>query len=153
MPSFRQKAGLVLTAGAVLLVARMSRADFLPEVHRALETAKDLYVATERRDGTLSKISPIWFMYDGEAVYFTTAPKTYKAKRIRAGRPLHVWVGATDGPGFVTKAELSSDPALAAKMGPVYAKKYWIAWLGLFRPQPARVEAGKTLIVKVLPPA
>jgi hypothetical protein len=92
-------------------------------------------------------------MFDGKAIYFTTAPGTWKEKRIRAGKPLHIWVGAADGPGFVAKGELSSDPALADKMGPVYAQKYWIAWAGLFKPRADRVREGKTLIVIVRPPA
>jgi hypothetical protein len=36
-------------------------------------------------------------------------------------------------------------------MAPVYDKKYWISWLGFFRPRPDRVAAGKTVIVKVVP--
>lgn len=147
-------AGRVLVLGllTVLATALPGNAGFTPEVQRALETSKNLYVASEHADGSLSKISPVWFMYDGTSVLFTTAPSSWKAKRIKAGRRLHVWVGAADGPGFVSKAELSHDPALAAKMGPVYAAKYWIAWLGLFKPRPDRVQAGKTVIVKVPPP-
>lgn len=143
---------LVPAVLAVLLAAPMCRAGFTPEVQRALETSKHLYVASERADGSLSKISPVWFMYDGTTVLFTTAPGSWKAKRIKAGRRLHVWVGAANGPGFVSKAELSNDPVLAARMGPAYAGKYWIAWLGLFKPRPDRVQAGKTVIVKVPPP-
>ena len=150
MPARR---AIVLTLAAVLLAGRMSYAGFTPAVQSALSTAKELYIATERKDGTLSTVAPVWFMFDGQTVYFTTAPSSWKVKRIRAGKPLHIWVGAADGPSFVTKAELSNDPALAEKMGPVYAQKYWIAWLGLFRPRADRVQAGKTVIVKVPPPS
>ena len=62
-----------------------------------------------------------------------------------------VWVGSADGPHFVGKATLEKDPELAARMAPVYSKKYWIAWLGLFRPDPERVRSGKTVLVKVVP--
>jgi len=126
---------------------------FTPEVGAALRTAKNLYVATERADGSLSKVAPVWFMFDGEAIYFTTAPGTHKARRIRKGSPLYVWVGQADGPHFVGRAELLRDPELAARMAPVYNQKYWIAWMGLFRPSPDRVRAGKTVIVKVMPRA
>ena len=44
------------------------------------------------------------------------------------------------------------DPEVAARMAPVYAQKYWIAWIGLFKPNPERVRTGKTVIVKVYPP-
>ena len=36
-------------------------------------------------DGTQSSVAPIWFMYDGDAVYFTTTPESHKAKRIAHG--------------------------------------------------------------------
>ena len=53
----------------------------------------------------------------------------------------------------VRPAELGTDPAVAARIASVYAQKYWIAWMGLFKPNPERVRSGKTVIVKVRPPA
>ena len=50
---------------------------FRPDLHAALEQARQLYVTTERKDGSPSAVSPIWFMYDGAAVYFTTAPGSF----------------------------------------------------------------------------
>jgi hypothetical protein len=100
----------------------------------------------------MSKVVPVWFMFDGDAIYFATLPTSYKAKRLKKGGPLYVWVGSPDGPHFVGAAELIHDPDVAARMAPVYAKKYWIAWLGLFKPNPERVRTGKTVIVKVSPP-
>ena len=142
---------MTLAAVCVLAVVAASAASFQPDVVKALETSKNLYVATKRKDGSMSAKAPIWFMYDGNAVYFSTAPESHKAKRIAKGSPLYVWVGAENGPHFVGKAELVRDPAVAAMMGPVYDKKYWISWLGFFRPRPERVAAGKTVIVKVVP--
>ncbi len=146
---------LVLTVAASLAIIAVSvaAAAFAPDVADALRTSKEIYVATRRHDGSTSKVVPVWFMFDGDAVYFATSPTSYKAKRIAKGSPLLVWVGSADGPHFVAKAELSRDPELAARMAPVYSQKYWIAWLGLFRPNPDRVRAGKTVLVKVSPPA
>ena len=132
-------------------IAAAGAATFAPDVGTALRSAKQLYVATRRKDGSQSSVVPVWFMYDGEAIYFTTAPDSHKAKRIAAGSPLLGWVGAADGPHFVGKAELLRDPAVAEKMAPVYDQKYWISWLGFFRPRPERVRDGKTVIVKVTP--
>jgi PPOX class probable F420-dependent enzyme len=140
-----------ITLMLVGLAAVASGAGFPPAVTHALESSKNLYVATRRRDGAQSQVAPIWFMFDGQAVYFTTVPTSYKAKRIRRGSPLLVWVGSPDGPHFEARAELLQDPELAARMAPVYSRKYWIAWLGLFRPNPERVRAGKTAIVKLTP--
>lgn len=133
------------------LMAASARAGFPPDVETALGTAKNLYVATRRRDGSQSAVSPVWFMFDGDAIYFTTVPTTHKARRIARGSPLYVWVGKPDGPHFVGKAEILRDPALAERMAPVYDRKYWISWLGFFRPRADRVRTGKTVIVKVTP--
>ena len=133
----------------VALVVAALAASFRPDVVAALSTAKQIYVATRRADGTESKVVPVWFMLDGDAIYFTTGPDSHKARRIARGSPLLVWVGSMSGPHFIGQAELVRDPAVAARMAPVYSRKYWIAWLGLFRPNPARVRAGKTVIVKV----
>lgn len=136
---------------ALVVLAAAVGAQFPPDVRRALGTAKNLYVATTRKDGSTSKVSPIWFMADDDAVYFTTTPTSYKAKRIAKGSPVLVWVGSAQGPHFVGKAELVRDPAVAEKMAPVYDQKYWISWLGFFRPRPDRVRDGKTVIVRVTP--
>ena len=74
---------VTLAAACVLAVAAVAgAATFQPDVVKALETSKNLYVATKRKDGTQSAKAPIWFMYDGNAVYFSTAPESHKAKRI-----------------------------------------------------------------------
>ena len=124
-----------------------------PEIATALRAAKQIYVATRRADGSPSKVVPVWFSLDGEAVYFTTGPGSHKARRIARGSPLLVWVGRPAGPHFVGRAELVRDPAVAARMAPLYDEKYWISWLGFFRPRRERVQAGKTVIVKVTPAA
>ncbi|TMA49801.1 MAG: hypothetical protein E6J83_01055 [Deltaproteobacteria bacterium] len=139
----------VLSFAFALVVATAIAASFRPDVNAALATSKQIYVATRRADGSESKVVPVWFMFDGDAIYFTTGPESHKARRIARGSPLLVWVGSTTGPHFVGQAELVRDPEVAARMAPVYSRKYWIAWLGLFRPNPERVRAGKTVIVKV----
>ena len=122
-----------------------------PEVRAALERAKNIYVATRRADGTQSKVVPVWFMVDGDRLCFATEPRSIKVRRIRRGSPLLVWVGRRDGPHFVGRAEVSADPDLAARMAPAYNAKYWISWLGLFRPRPERVRTGKTVLICVRP--
>jgi general stress protein 26 len=142
---------IALATVCVLAVATANAATFPADVDQALKSAKNLYVATKRKDGSQSARAPIWFMYDGSAVYFSTAPDSYKAKRIAKGSPVFVWVGAENGPHFVGKGEIVRDPAVAAMMAPAYDQKYWISWIGFFRPRPDRVRDGKTVIVKVTP--
>ena len=126
---------------------------FSTEVEAALKTEKHIYVATRRVNGEWSTPAPVWFMYDGEAVYLTTAPSSHKAHRIRRGSPVRVWVGKKDGPLFEGEARFVKDPAVVERMAQAYTQKYWLAWLGLFRPRPGRIATGKTLVVKITPVA
>src|SRR5205807_2200776 len=77
---------------------------FAPEADDALRSAKQIYVGTRRKDGMPSAVVPVWFMFDGEAIYFTTGPESHKARRIARGSPLLVWVGRRDGPHFEGRA-------------------------------------------------
>jgi PPOX class probable F420-dependent enzyme len=121
------------------------------DAEEALKTAEHIYVATRRLNGDWSTAAPVWFMYDGTTVYFTTSPSSHKAHRIHRGSPVRIWVGREDGPVFEGEAKFIKDKAVAERMAEVYSQKYWIAWLGLFRPRPKRVASGKTLLVKVKP--
>ncbi len=121
------------------------------EIKAALKSESYIYVATRRANGEWSTAAPIWFMYDGEAVYFTTEPKSHKAQRIQRGSPVRIWVGRKDGPVFEGTAQFIKDTETVDHMGTVYSQKYWIAKLGLFRPRATRVTSGKTVAVKVTP--
>ncbi len=120
-----------------------------PETEDALKEQKEIYVATRRADGSRSSAAPVWFWWDGEHVYFTTAPDSHKGKRIRRGSPVYVSVQGKEGPFVEGTAEIIGDLSLVARLGEEYKDKYWIAWLGLFRPRPERVRTGKTMAVKV----
>jgi PPOX class probable F420-dependent enzyme len=143
----------LLAWGMLAFAVAAAATQFTPDVQQALETSKQLYVATRRADGSTSAMAPIWFMFDGDAVYFTTTPDSHKAKRIAKGSPVLVWVGSSQGPHFVGHGEIIRDPAQAERMAPVYDQKYWISWLGFFRPRAARIRDGSTVIVRVTPVA
>jgi PPOX class probable F420-dependent enzyme len=144
---------LGVLSATVLCGAEMAHTanGFSEEVGATLKTAEYIYVATRRLNGEWSTVAPVWFMYDGEAVYFTTSPSSHKAHRIHRGSPVRIWVGKKDGPFFEGEARFVRDRATVERMAEAYAQKYWIAWLGFFRPRPRRVNAGKTLVVKVTP--
>ena len=137
---------IAATGVAWLMWPRSTRAAALPPATDAALRASDLiYVATRRRDGSLSTIRPIWFFYRGDGtLFFTTSPDAWKAKRIAAGSPLYIWVGTEDGPFVQGHAQPTDDAALIDAMGAAYAKKYWIAWAGFFKPRSDRVADGKT---------
>ena len=136
--------------GALLLPQRANAAELPPDVASRLRESSLIYVATRRKSGTRSTIAPIWFYYEGgDELFFTTSPKSWKARRLRRGSPLYVWVGDEQGPFLLGEARPETDPAVTARMGEAYAKKYWIAWLGFFRPRPERVADGRTVAYSV----
>jgi general stress protein 26 len=138
-------AGLGLTIGVTDV--------FASSMSEELQQSKEIYVATRRASGEWSAAAPVWFFFEDGVVYFTTAPDSHKGQRIRRGSPVRISTRSADGPWFVGETSLVTDPALIERMGKAYGEKYWIAWLGLFRPRASRVAAGKTLVVKVTPSA
>lgn len=127
-------------------MATQSRAGSVPAAtEQLLQSSSYIYVATQRKNGDLGSFSPIWFTYDAGKIFFTTSPDSFKAKRIAKGRPLTIHVGTEDGPVVVGKAEKVTDPAYIDKMGEAYNKKYWMSWIGFFRPRGDRVASGKTM--------
>jgi len=152
MAERRQVLKVLVAALAWLLWPVPARAASLPPAtEAALRTSDLIYVATRRRNGALSSIKPIWFYYDGGTIFFSTSPDSWKAKRLAAGSPLYIWVGSEGGPFVEGRAERVTDPALIDRMGAAYAQKYWIAWLGFFKPRSARVTEGKTNAYVVTP--
>ena len=142
-----RRIGAALAAGVVIMAtAGTVRGQLSPATREALRSSSEIYLATERKDGQLSSIKPVWFYYeDGNELFFTTSPGSWKVRRIAQGSPLHVWVGSKDGPHLIGKPRQVTDAAIVDRMGRAYADKYWIAWLGFFKPRSARVTEGKTI--------
>jgi len=136
----------IIAAGAAWMAkpSWARAASVSPTAEAALRASDLIYVATRRKSGERSSVRPIWFCYDQGQLFFTTSPTSWKAKRIARGSPLYIWVGSENGPFLTGRAEPVSDAALVDRMGEAYAKKYWIAWFGLFRPRAERVTTGKT---------
>ncbi len=124
---------------------------FAPDFVARLKRCKEIYVATERKDGSRSKAVPVWFGLMDDAVWFTTGPQSHKARRVRRGSPLFVSVEGKDGPFIRTQATIVKDGDLAERLGEIYDDKYWIAWLGFFRPSRARNDSGKTVLLRLTP--
>ena len=142
---------IALTLASGTAMAEQISQGFPADFVTRLTTAKEIYVATQRTDGTRSEVVPVWFGFLDNAIWFTTSPTSYKAKRIRKGSPVFVSVEGKAGPFIKTKAEVINDGAQADRLGELYSQKYWIAWLGFFRPSRARNESGKTILLKLTP--
>jgi hypothetical protein len=118
----------------------------------ALSSASVLYIATVRKDGNQSTAAPVWFtLAPDHLVLIQTQPKTWKAKRIRRGSPVIVWIGKKHGPAFIGRAEITHDPAVGRQIVEDYPKKYLMARLGLNRPTQEMFDKGQVLPIKITP--
>ncbi len=118
----------------------------------ALSTASVLYIATVRKDGNQSTPAPVWFtIAPNRLVLIQTQPTTWKAKRIRRGSPVIVWIGKTKGPAFVGKAEITSDTAVSRQIVTDYPKRYLMARLGIHTPTQEMFDKGEILAITIRP--
>lgn len=144
-----------VAAAAVLamsnVVAQQTVQGVPPDVAAKLNEIKEIYVATDRKDGSRSNPAPVWFGVMDGAVWFTTSPGSHKARRIKRGSPLYLSANGKEGPYLKMKAEIIRDGDKADRLGEIYNRKYWIAWAGFFRPSKSRNESGKTILLKLTP--
>ena len=117
-----------------------------------LKTQKLISVATKRPNGDWSRPAPIWFAYEDEAIYFITAPTSFKARRIRRGSSVLVWLDEKRDPAFSGETQIVTDPVILDRINAAYKKKYWVAWLTYWAmPLAGRVQASKMVAVRVTP--
>lgn len=143
-------------AGALLMVtlcaASAKAAELSAEIKSALSSSKYVYIASTRKNGTLSKPAEIWFLYHDGAVYVGTPPTTWRARRIKAGRTTaKIWVGKPDGPSFMATGAIVNEPAVYPVMFETYAKKYagdWSKFEDKFR---TGFKDGSRVLIKFVP--
>ncbi len=113
-------------AVTLLLFSSVVQAEISKRDTEALTKASLIYVATIRKDGNQSKAAPVWFTVgaDNNSVLIQTGPGTWKAKRIKRGSAVLVWIGSATGPAFIGKAEITSDPAVQNKILDDFHAKY-----------------------------
>ena len=115
---------IVLTLSSAAQAASLSA-----DLDKALQESKFVYIASTRKDGMLSKPAEIWFLYHDGAVYVGSKPSTWRAKRIKWGRPqATIAVGKADGPSFKASGAFAKEPETEKLMFETYAKKYPDGW-------------------------
>jgi PPOX class probable F420-dependent enzyme len=147
----RKTVTALVLGGLGLMATHVRGGNLAPATEELLQSASYIYVATQRKNGELGSFSPIWFTYDQGKIFFTTAPESWKAKRLGKSGPVTIRVGTEDGPVVTGIAQQVTDPAYVDRMGKAYNDKYWIAWMGFFRPRSERVSEGKTIAYVVEP--
>jgi hypothetical protein len=142
-----------------MVVAVVSFATMVAEAQSAFPTdfverlneVGEIYVGTQRKDGSRSAVVPVWFGVVDGAIWFATRPTSVKARRVKSGSPVYVSATGADGPFIEAKAEVVNDPQMAARLGEIYSDKYWLAWIGYQRPSRERLEAGEIILLKLTP--
>jgi len=135
------------------LVVCSAQAAISPRDQQALAKADLVYVATVRKNGTQSKAAPVWFTNgaDNNSILIQTTPTTWKAKRIRRGSPVLVWIGKADGPAFIGKAEITSDATIQDKILKDFREKYWQNRVMGVGPSRAGFDKGERIAIKITP--
>ena len=112
-------------------------ASLSPELQKALDSSKYVYIQSTRKDGKLSKAAEIWFMPYNGAVWVASPVTTHRVKRIKAGQTkAKIAIGKADGPSFNAKGSIVKDPEANKVMFETYAKKYagdWTSYEKKFR--------------------
>ena len=113
-----------------LLLASPSRAADLPkDVQDSLAAVTYVYISSTRKDGNLSRPAEIWFLWHKGSVYVASAPTSWRAKRIRWGRPdAKIWVGKPDGPSFLATGAIVNEPDVLPVLFKTFAQKYSERW-------------------------
>lgn len=112
-----------------LFLASNASAAVPPDVAAKLASSEHVYISSTRKNGSLSKPAEIWFHWHEGAVYVATPADTWRAKRIRAGRPdAKIAVGRPDGPSFTAKGEIVKDAKIDGILLQTFAKKYPKLW-------------------------
>ncbi len=84
-------------------------------------------LTTFRKDGTPVSV-PVWFVRQGDRIYFTTHPNTWKVKRITNNPRVEIGpctaTGKPRGPAVPGYARRLDDPAEAAAAKQILYRKY-----------------------------
>jgi len=90
------RAAVIAAVIMLVLMNDAGQAEISPRDRQALAQAELVFVATIRKNGTQSKAAPVWFTTDAanQVILIETDHNTWKAKRIRRGSPVLIWIGA-----------------------------------------------------------
>jgi hypothetical protein len=125
-----------------------------PADRGALEKAEFVYISSTRKDGSLSQPAEIWFNFADGSVWVASSPDSWRAKRIRWGRPMaKIWIGTRSGPSFRARGELVRDTKRYDELCDAFAVKYparWPRWEKSFR---EGLRSGERVLIRYSPVA
>ena len=149
-----QKAFLPVLLAAAMASSRVGIAQAAASKHDliAFQDASYIYIATVRMDGNQSRAARVWFIVTPDnKILIDTNSDSWKAKRIKRGSPVLVWLGSQTGPAFIGKAEIVEDKAIQDVMIEKIPEKYFLARIGFFGPKRAKFDAGQIVTIRISP--
>jgi hypothetical protein len=121
----------------VLMASPVAARELPKDLQDLLASSTFVYISSTRKDGTLSRPAEIWFMWHKGSVYVASPPTTWRARRIRWGRPqAKIWIGKLEGQSFAATGAIVNEPEAQAALLETYARKYpdgWKKWEESFR--------------------
>jgi PPOX class probable F420-dependent enzyme len=143
----------IAAAMAFVCAAPGAHSEISPRDLAALSRSQLIFIATVRKDGNQSKAAPVWFTLgaDGKSILIQTGSTTWKARRIRRGSPVLVWIGDANGPAFIGKAEISADAAIVQRILDTFAQKYWLNRMFGVGPSRGELRAGRQVAIVITP--
>ena len=118
----------------------------------AFQDSSYIYIATVRKDGNQSRAARVWFIVSPDnKILIDTNSDSWKAKRIKRGSPVLVWLGSETGPAFIGKAEIVEDKAIQDTMIEKIPAKYTLAKIGFFGPKRAKFDDGQVVTIRITP--
>jgi len=150
------QASLAMFVASIVTIAILNgaaRAEISKRDQQALSGADLVFIATVRKNGMQSRAAPVWFTTgaDNNSILIQTEHTTWKAKRIRRGSPVLVWIGKPDGPAFIGRAEITNDSTLQNKILADFRQKYLQNRLFGMGPSRAEFESGEQVAIKITP--
>ena len=147
---------LAILLGSLVAIAGLNSAasaEISQRDQQALTGADLVFIATVRKNGMQSRAAPVWFTIgaDNNSILIQTEHTTWKAKRIRRGSPVLVWIGKPDGPAFIGRADITNDSALQNKILTDFRQKYLQNRLLGMGPSRAEFESGEQVAIKITP--
>lgn len=120
---------LLLVGICALIAPGVAHAALSATQQRQLEQSQYVYIQSTRKDGSLSQPAEIWFMFHDGAVWVGTPPTSWRAKRIKAGRPrARIAIGKREAEPFFATGSISNDAKAQELMLKTYATKYPDGW-------------------------
>ena len=149
LPSFLA----VVCAGAIALnIVGITQANGSTRDLTSFQDASYIYIATVRKDGNQSRAARVWFIVTPDnKILIDTNSDSWKAKRIKRGSPVLVWLGSTTGPAFIGKAEIVEDKTIQNTMIERIPEKYFLARIGFFGPRRAKFDDGQIVTIRISP--